>query len=53
MEALSKALIAARYPSTGHVAQIKLTTSAHQGPTYLRGFPVRMAVYDETAIQWS
>lgn len=53
MEALSKALIAAGYPSTGRVAQIKLTTSAHQGPTYLRGFPARMAVYDGTAIQWS
>jgi hypothetical protein len=53
MEALSKALIAAGRPSTGRVAQIKLSASTHQGPIYLRGFPARMATYDGTVIRWS
>jgi hypothetical protein len=53
MEALSKALIAAGRPSSGQVAQIKLTRPVHEESSYLRGFPAHTAVYDGTVIQWT
>lgn len=52
MEALSKALIAAGRPATGRVAQVKLISTVHRAPAYLRGIPKRTAVYDGRIIRW-
>lgn len=52
MHALSKALIAAGEPATGHITPMTLIRPMHTDSTYLRQPPQRTAVYDGTAIQW-
>ncbi len=52
MQAMTEALIRARRPRTGHVAQVILTNPPHRPPYYLRCYPEHTAVYDGQAIQW-
>jgi hypothetical protein len=52
MEALSRALIATGQPASGRVTPISLIRPVHGEPSYLRGIPERVAVYDGTVIRW-
>jgi hypothetical protein len=52
MNALSKALIRAGRPRSGHIARVKLAESAHQSPYYLRDDISIRAFYDGKVIRW-
>ena len=52
MEALSRALIQADRPTSGRVVPVTLRRPAHEPAYYMRGIPVRIAVFDGQVIQW-
>jgi hypothetical protein len=52
MEALSRALVQAGRPTRGHVVPVALRRPVHEPAYYLRGIPVRTAVFDGEVIQW-
>lgn len=52
MLAMTRALLQARGPRTGHVTKVIFTSPLHRQPYYVRGFPQLTAEYDGTAIRW-
>jgi hypothetical protein len=52
MEALSRALLQAGRPTRGRIVPVTLRRPAHEPAYYMRGIPVRIAVFDGQVIQW-
>jgi hypothetical protein len=52
MEALSRALVRSGRPTRGRVVPVTLRRPVHKPAYYLRGTPVRTAVFDGEVIQW-
>jgi hypothetical protein len=53
IQAMTRSLVEARRPRTGHVLPVLLTEPAHKSPYFLRGHPESTAVFDGKAIRWT